>query len=290
MLCVVDDTLKNVLIKEMQNYWVKAISLQGGIKAIVLDVRKVVNELSLKQELSQRAQQGLSEAVVGGLLLSSYCKGREKINLNIQGAGYYKQALVDAYPNATFRGYLIENEFHQEQQLPWGEGVLSVLRTKEEDHQPYIGTVPLLTGQLAKDLTYYWMQSEQVLSAVGIQGGRGFMIQTLPQAQEEEIVAVEEALKKHIFDDSLEVRGFLTKIFNELPFQILEEKEVKFECHCSLQKVEKAILLVGEQEIQAIIQEQGQAHIQCDFCHQDYDLSQERLLELIQEIKKSTLN
>ena len=151
--------------------------------------------------------QSLGEATVGALMIGSYCKQGERVNLNIQGSAFIKQALVDAHPDGTVRGYVTERHFNPGQVEttrnfgPWGDGVLSVLRTKTgERERPYIGTVPLLTGYLAKDLTFYWHQSEQIPSAVGIavsvDGKRvtaagGFLVQALPGASDEELRVIE---------------------------------------------------------------------------------------------------
>src|SRR5262249_31024480 len=137
-----------------------------------------------------------------------YCKPGERMNLKVQSDGWAKQAFVDAYPNGTIRGYLVPNptavvgKEDLTGEGPWGRGFLSVLRMKDvEVAEPYIGTVPLVTGHLAKDLTYYWLQSEQVPSAVGIAvnleddgtlaSAGGFMVQAMPGATQAEVREIE---------------------------------------------------------------------------------------------------
>ena len=186
--------------------WIKCIATHGSVRGVAIEATSLVQELVQLHGLKGRYAQGLGEAVMGALLVASYCKSGERVNLNVRGSGDFPQGLVDAYPDGSVRGYVtvrdpkdatfgLAGDFG-----PWGEGTLSVLRTQmghaSQSKQPFIGTVPLVTGHLAKDLTFYWLQSEQIPSAVGLavnlQGDQvvsagAFLIQVMPQATSEEI-------------------------------------------------------------------------------------------------------
>jgi molecular chaperone Hsp33 len=179
---------------------------------------------------------------------------------------------------------------------PWGDGLLSVLRTKTGDRErPYIGTVPLLTGYLAKDLTFYWHQSEQIPSAVGIavsvDGKRvvaagGFLVQALPGASDAELRAIEnhineiQSLAKELTrTDNPTV--LLSKIFQSEPFLLLEEKALHFNCVCSRERVERALCLVGVDELRDMIAKDGGASVRCEFCTKDYKFDASKLNDLI---------
>src|SRR5690348_6505749 len=114
--------------------WVKCISTEGNIRGVAIQATDLVRQMATQHGLVGRGAQGLGEAVIGALLVASYCKSEQKVNLNIQGSGYFSQALVDAYPNGTVRGYVIERDLNliSQENLtgPWGTGLLSVLRTK----------------------------------------------------------------------------------------------------------------------------------------------------------------
>lgn len=240
----------------------------------------------------------LGEAIVGALLVASNSKGEERVNLNIQSDGLVRQALVDAYPDGRVRGYVIEAEGGVAGQGgTWGQGLLSVLRTRmEQSQQPYIGTVPLVTGSLAKDLTYYWSQSEQIPSAVGlsvtvdesgeITGAGGFLVQAMPGATAEEVGLIEqqiqgiESLAAELQNDADPVR-LLSTIFQDSAFSVLEKRELRFECQCSWERVSRALALVGVAELQSMLSEDGSASVRCDFCSQDYLVSGTQLEELI---------
>ncbi len=224
------------------------------------------------------------------------------MNLNIQCSGVVRQALVDAYPDGRVRGYVIGQPEDlgmttTENMGPWGDGTLSVLRTKTAEHQqPYIGTVPLITGFLAKDLTFYWAQSEQVPSSVGIatqvEGGRvvaagGFLVQAMPGATPAELKAIE----KHINEiQSLATRlkndadpvALLSQIFQDSTFHLVEERGLEFSCNCSWERVNRALMLVGVAELRAMLAEDHEASVHCDFCTKEYRVDAAGLEKLIE--------
>lgn len=281
--------------------WIKCISNQGNIRGVAIQATGLVKELSGLHKLGPEGVRRLGEAVVGALSIASYCKDRERVNLNIQGTGKVKQALVDAYPDGTVRGYVLERdesgggESLAENEGPWGDGVLSVLRTKVEQEQPYIGTVPLVTGHLAKDLTFYWAQSEQIPSSVGlavnlagtqVTSAGGFLIQAMPGASPRELKAIEghineiQSLAERIADNS-DPMNLLSQIFQSSTFMLIEERSLQFKCQCSWERVRRALTLVGVAELQAMLAEDQAALVRCDFCSRDYRVSAEDLQHLI---------
>lgn len=284
--------------------WTKCISTHGNLRGVAIQATDLVQRMAEIHDAQGIAARGLGESVIAGLLLASYCKAGERVNLNIQGSGHYQQALVDAYPDGSVRGYVIERS---EEQIakevrslgPWGDGLMSVLRTKggEEGKQPYIGTVPLLTGHLAKDLTFYWAQSEQIPSAVGIvvdispDGKRiasagGFLIQAMPGASPAEIRAIEDhinhlqSLAKSLAENADPI-GLLSQIFQSTAFVVVEEKPLEFRCSCSWERVERALALVGSAELRSMLTEDNHAIVRCDFCATEYRVGAEQLEDMI---------
>jgi molecular chaperone Hsp33 len=281
--------------------WTKCIAAQGGIRGVALQATDLVREVSLLHGLKGQPAQHLGEAVMGAILIASYCKAGERINLNIQSTGTVRQALVDAHPDGTVRGYVIPSESLPEdggERGPWGEGLLSVLRTKgAEKEQPYIGTVPLVTGHLAKDLTFYWMQSEQIPSAVGlavltspsgdIEAAGGFLVQILPGAAPAEVRAIEQHIQE-IQSLATEVARkqepvyLLSQIFQSTAFVLVEEKPLELRCTCSWERVRRALTLVGAAELRAMLSEDREASVRCDFCTKEYKVDAAGLEKLIQ--------
>jgi molecular chaperone Hsp33 len=288
--------------------WQKCISQSGTLRGVAVRCTEIARELSKTHDLRGEPSRAFGETLVAGFLLASYCKVGERLNLNIQGDGWAKQALVDAYPDGTIRGYVVPNPDAVVGTLdltgegPWGRGVLSVLRKKDmEGTEPYIGTVPLVTGHLAKDLTFYWLQSEQVQSAVGIavnlnddgtlSSAGGFMIQALPGATESELRDIETQvnalgnLAQEIASDRDPVY-LLSQIFQNTAFVLLEKKELATTCSCSWERVKRALTLVGTAELRAMIDETGEAVVKCEFCETEYRADRETLQKMIDSLEE----
>lgn len=292
----------------MSDIWQKCISNSGTLRGVAITCSGLARELAGVHQLSGEPAQAFGEALVAGFILASYCKAGERMNLNIKGDGGIKQALVDAYPDGTIRGYVVPNPQSAIQNYdltgdgPWGKGTLSVLRKRDAQAgaEPYVGTVPLVTGHLAKDLTFYWSQSEQVPSAVGIavnldaEGklatAGGFLVQAMPGATDAEIREIENQvthmsnLARDIAEGS-EPISILATIFQNMHFMILEKKPLRAQCSCSEGRMRRALTLIGAGELQAMIDEVGEAVVKCDFCEKEYRASADELRKMIAESK-----
>ncbi|MBS1963067.1 MAG: Hsp33 family molecular chaperone HslO [Bdellovibrionales bacterium] len=292
----------------MSDLWQKCISNSGTLRGVAISCSELARELATVHQLSGEPAQAFGEALVAGFILASYCKAGERMNLNIKGDGGVKQALVDAYPDGTIRGYVVPNPQSAIQNYdltgdgPWGKGTLSVLRKRDDQKgaEPYIGTVPLVTGHLAKDLTFYWSQSEQVPSAVGIavnldSEGKlatagGFLVQAMPGATDAEIREIENQVT-HMSNLARDIAAgsepiaILATIFQNMQFVILEKKPLKAQCTCSEARMRRALTLVGASELQAMIDEVGEAVVKCDFCEKEYRASADELRKMIAESK-----
>ena len=283
--------------------WIKCIATHGNLRGVAIQATDLVASAAARHGQTGESIRGLGEAIIAGLLLGSYCKQGDRVNLNIRGTGYYQQALVDAYPDGTVRGYVIERDIgakthfgEDPAQGPWGSGLMSVLKTKDaEGSKPYIGTVPLVTGHLAKDLTFYWFQSEQIPTAVGLavnlEGDRvsaagGFMVQALPGASASEVQAIEQhineiqSLAEQLAENSDPLR-LMSRIFQSTAFIVVEDAPIKFNCNCSWERVRRALTLVGPEELRAMLEEDNHATVKCDFCSKEYSVDAAELESLI---------
>jgi molecular chaperone Hsp33 len=152
-----------------------------------------------------------------------------------------------------------------------------------------------VTGHLAKDLTFYWMQSEQVPSAVGIAvkmdgdhivAAGGFLVQALPGASEKEVKLIDDHIQEmHSLAQQFAINSdplaILSTIFQDTAFVILEEKPLEFRCTCSWERVKKALTLVGTAELSAMLKEDKSASVRCDFCTKEYRADAAELQRLI---------
>jgi len=285
---------------------IKAISQSGSIRAVALRATELVQYLSDLHGYSGNKTKALGEAVMGALMIAAYCKPGERINLNIRTeSGLVQQALVDAYPDGVARGYVITREGGSTDSTLWGsEGLLAVLRTRLlEKEQPYIGTVPLLTGHLAKDLTFYWVQSEQVPTAIGLvvnlkEDGKiaqamGFMVQAMPGATQQEVAGLEQYVSEISNFDQEAARNsdpmlLLAQLLQGGFFMKLDEHPLGFRCECSMDKVKNALVLVGSEELSGLLKEQNGAEVGCDFCSKRYRINAKELQELITRASAKT--
>jgi molecular chaperone Hsp33 len=285
--------------KSSVDRWVKCISTSGTIRAVALTAKETIQKIIDRHEASEIGARALAEGAIAGLILASYSKGEEKINLNIKGSGWARHAIFDVNAEAEVRGYVIErpqNEVELARHVgPWGIGLLSVIRTKHDDSQPYIGTVPLVTGRLAKDLTFYWLQSEQVQSAVGIDvvmdgttvvHAEGFLIQALPGASDADIAYIERHLKQFPTLDIDAVQksspvNLLSFLLNDQSFNLLEEKNIAFKCPCSLERVMRSLVLLGPADLKSMVDEKKDVEIICDFCNEKYLISPDTIVGIL---------
>lgn len=286
--------------------WIKCISTEGNIRGVAIQATQLVQDLAQRHQLKDRGIQALGEAVIGALSVASYCKQGQRINLNIQGNGYFQQALVEAHPEGRLRGYVIEREMGKidegEEIGPWGTGFLSVLRTRDQEgEKPYIGTVPLLTGHLAKDLSFYWVQSEQIPSAVGlavnVENGKvtsagGFLVQALPGASPAEVRVIEQHIQEiQSLAESLNKDAnplhLLSQIFQSTAFILIEEKPIYFQCNCSTERVQRALVLVGNEELQSMLTQESDIIVRCDFCAKEYQVDKPTIERLIESTQRA---
>jgi molecular chaperone Hsp33 len=282
--------------------WVKSITTTGTIRGVAIEATALIQGVGDLHQVSGATLQGLGEALLSGLLLSSYLKVGDRVNLNIQGTGQFVQALVDAYPEGHFRGYVIPRSVEavklgaDGQMGPWGEGLMSVLKTKDTlGEKPYIGTVPLVTGHLAKDLAFYWHQSEQVPSAVGIEvkmdGARvssavAFLIQAMPGAADLELKEIEAHIAEMggLFGFTQKYESpvaLLAQVFQNSQFLILEERDLRFDCSCSWDRVYRAVALTGVKELEDMLASTEEVSVACDFCTRNYSVSKDQLRRLL---------
>lgn len=181
-----------------------------------------------------------------------------------------------------------------------GKGYLNVIKDLGLK-EPYAGQVPIVTGEIAEDLTYYFARSEQIPTAIAlgvlvdtdhsVKASGGFMIQLMPEATEETAAQLEEKMK-HIepvtkmIEDGMSAEDIFFHITEGFDM-LMENKGVvpEYECKCSRERMEKALVSIGKKELQDIIDEQGEAELTCQFCDNKYKFSKEELTELLKSAK-----
>ena len=282
-------------MQKQGSFWLKAISQPGHVRCVIIQAPSLIEELGRIHHLSDEMTPALGEAVISALMLSSFCKGNERVNLTVQGDASIRQAFVDADPQGHVRGYLLLSDLSEvKSEENWGSGIFSVLRTQaEEGRQPYIGSVPLASQDLQECLSRYWNLSEQVVSAVAIsrQARGGVLFQVLGGATPEEVSWVKglESRLRAVVDEvisSQDPLACLSSLFTEREFVEIEVKPLTLKCSCSFEKVEKALMMIGEGELHSILKNEGCSSISCDFCGKKYTFDQAALLKILHRLQE----
>ena len=181
-------------------------------------------------------------------------------------------------------------------------GFLNVINKNEVTDTNYTGLVPLVTGEIAEDFTEYFAKSQQKPTVIalgvlvnknGVKAAGGYMIQLMPDATEEDIVAIEKALEiapsiSQMIDENKSLEEIARIITGDENIMILaQELDMKYECDCSIEKFERGLISIGKEELEKIIEEDGQANIVCNFCKKEYNFDKNELEDLLRQSKNN---
>ena len=295
----------------MADQLIRATAAEGGIRAVGVITTRLTEEARVRHKLSYVATAALGRTMSAGLLLASNMKRAEsRINIRIKGNGPLEGILVDAGLDGTVRGYVgnpdIELPPNSKGKLDVGgavghDGYLYVVRDVGYGY-PYSSTVELVSGEIGDDLTHYLVTSEQTPSALvlgvfvgaeGVTASGGILIQVLPKAARDE--ALVQTLESRVaglagFTPLLQAGKTLPEILEgllgDMGLEILPETQlVRFHCGCSFNRVLGALKMLGEAELQDMIEKDDGAEATCHFCGRVYQASSDELAQLISDLK-----
>ncbi|MCM0624491.1 Hsp33 family molecular chaperone HslO [Lysinibacillus sp. OL1_EC] len=289
----------------MKDYLVKATAYNNQVRAYVAITTDTIKEARRRHDMQAIASIVLGRSMSAGVILGAMLKGEEKLTIKINGGGTIGTILVDANAKGEVRGNVANPNVHSEknEQLDiksavGTNGILSVTKDIGLNH-PFIGQVPMTSGEIGEDFASYLLHSEQVPSSVGvgvllnqdltIEAAGGFIIQLMPNTEEETIQKIEERLKKISSISSMIGQGvtpenILQQLLGEENITVLDSIPVQFRCDCSRDRISNGILSLGSVEIQDMINTDGQAEAQCHFCNESYYYTKEDLESLLKEI------
>lgn len=290
-----------------KDYLVRALAFNGEVRAYAVRTTETVSEGQRRHDTWVNASAALGRAMTASVMMGAMLKGEEKLTVKIEGDGPLGPILVDSNAKGEVRGY-VTNPHVQLPQNATGKidvaaavgrnGFLSIVKDIGlKDF--FTGQVPLVSGELGEDFTYYFVTSEQVPSAVGvgvlvnpdhtIESAGGFIIQVMPGATDETITQIEENLKgvpavSKLIEDGLTPEEILYKLLGKDQVKVLDTMDVAFVCPCSKERIETALIGLGKEELEAIIVEDGKAEAECHFCNEKYIFSKEELEKLVAEM------
>lgn len=299
----------------MADQLIRATAAEGGIRAVGVISTRLAEEARRRHQLSYVATAALGRAMSAGLLLVSSMKREgSRVNIRIKGDGPLGGLLIDAGLDGTVRGYVenpdVELPPNALGKLDVGgavgkDGYLYVVRDVGYGY-PYSSTVELVSGEIGEDVANYLVNSEQTPSglvvgvfvgAEGVTAAGGLLVQVLPKA------ARDEALVEKLASRMAKLAGFtpllqqgktLPEIFElllgDMGLVILPEIQmVRFHCGCSFDRVMGALKMLGEAELQDMIEKDDGAEATCHFCGEVYQASSHELAQLIEDLRAESV-
>lgn len=289
----------------MADYIVRATAADGQIRAFAAYTKDVVEEARRRHNTSPTATVALGQLLTAGTMMGAMMKNDTDIlTLQIRCDGPLGGLTVTADNQGNVKGYAV----HPDVDVPVKNGQINVADALDlgvlnviKDmglKEPYVGQTILETSEIAKDLTYYYMNSEQVPSSVGlgvlmnkdntVKCAGGFIIQLMPFAEDATIDKLEENLKNvtsvtELLDHGCTPEGLLEALLGNLGIEVLDTLPTQFHCNCSKERVEKAVASVGREDLQAMINDGEDIEVKCDFCNSTYKYTVDELKEILKE-------
>ena len=293
----------------MKDYIVRATAAEGQIRAFAITSRELVETARQDHNTSPVATAALGRLLSAGAMMGVMMKGeKDVLTLQIRCNGPIGGLTVTADSHGNVKGFVENPDVmlppNAKGKLDVGGaldlGFLSVIKDLGLK-EPYVGQTELKTGEIAEDLTYYFANSEQVPSSVGLgvlmekdntvrQAG-GFIIQLMPFVEHSVVDRLEKKLSSVDSVTSYLDRGFtpeqlLEEFLGEFGLEILDKLDTRFHCDCSREKVEKALISVGKKELNDMVQEGKPVEVKCHFCNHAYNFDIEDLKEILKVAKR----
>jgi len=286
----------------------RIIDKKGAFRAFVADTTELVGKAVKIHDLFPVATAALGRTLTAASIMGLDLKDEtEGLSIQICGDGPLGNIITAADCHGNVRGYV--DEPHVDIPLKnnkldvsgaVGNGFLAIAKNMGSG-EPYVGRVDLQTGEIAEDIAYYFMNSQQTPSVVAlgvlvdvdytVKAAGGYMIQLLPGADEEIISKLEANVYTLESVTEMLEKGYDTKrmareLLLGIDYEILLETKPEYKCNCSVERMERALVSIGEKELSSIIEEQGSAELKCHFCQKKYNFDKEHLSQLLEAAKK----
>ncbi len=288
----------------MSDYIIRATAANNQIRAFAATTKELVEHARSIHDTSPVATAALGRLLTAGTMMGSMMKGeKDLLTLQIQCSGPIEGLTVTADSSANVKGYVYNPGVmlppNSKGKLDVGRaldmGVMNIIKDMGLK-EPYVGQTHLVSGEIAEDLTYYFATSEQVPSSVALgvlmnkdntvkQAG-GFIIQLMPFTEERVISRLEEKLGEitsitSLLDADMTPEMILEHVLGEFGLEIMDKIPTKYDCNCSKERVEKAIVSIGRKDIQEMIDDNKPIEVNCHFCNTNYVFEVEELKEII---------
>lgn len=290
----------------MDDYILRATAADGLIRAFAATTKNTVQTARTLHNTTPVASAALGRLLTAGAMMGTMLKGeKDLVTLQIKGDGPIEGLLVTADSKGRVKGYPFNPNVDIPPKSPVkldvggavGKGYLTVIKDLGLK-EPYVGKTELVSGEIAEDLTYYYAKSEQIPTAIAlgvlvdtdtsIKAAGGFIIQLMPGATLDVATMLEERITHLKYITELLDRGetpetILDAVLGDMDLEIIDKMPTEFYCDCSRERVEKALISIGEKDLRTILEEDKKAEISCHFCNKVYNFDEADLKKLLDE-------
>lgn len=284
----------------MADTLIKALAFDNQVRVYVVTATETVEEARRRHDTWHTATAALGRTLIATALLAANLKGEDTLSVEIKGSGSLGNISTDGSPNGMVRGYVgnphVALDLNDEGKIDV-RGAIGLpgsltIRKFIQGGEPFAGQVALVSGELGEDFTYYMAVSEQTPSAIGlsvlveadesVKAAGGFMIQMLPGATEETIVALEQQIENlgrfsEYIDSGLTPEQLLGKLVGEDNYRIIAQNNIQFHCHCSHEYYYDQLMRLSMDDLTAMIDEDHGGEIICHYCNNKYHYTEDEL-------------
>ena len=292
----------------MSDELVRAMTADGMVKAVAVTGRDLVERARTIHTLLPMATAALGRTLLGASMMGDMLKEQNgSLTLQIKGGGPLGTVLAVSDCEGNVRGYVQNPHVDLVEKEPGKLDVGAVVGTTGtltviKDigmKEPYVGSIGLFSGEIADDLAMYFVESEQIPTAcaLGVLVGTdqsvtsagGYLIQLLPGAGEDIITKIEAGVRRvgsvsRVLETGTDAEGLLRAVLSDFDLEILEKHPIEYHCYCSRERVTRALISMGREELADLIREQGEAELTCQFCDKIYRYSKPELEKLLEEM------
>ncbi|MBF8984197.1 Hsp33 family molecular chaperone HslO [Lutibacter sp. B2] len=290
----------------MKNYVVRAMAANKSVRILLAVSTEMVEKARQTHNTMPVATAALGRTITATAMMGLMLKGeKNKVTVQIKGDGPLGQILAVSNSLGKVKGYvtnpMVDIPLREDGKLDVGSAVGKgkVIVIKDLGlKDPYVGQSHLVSGEIAEDLTAYFAYSEQQPSAIAlgvlvdrdctVKVAGGLIVQVLPDIEPEILDKLEARLKimpsiTTVMKEETDPEKMLNRYLEGFDIKILTKEEIDFECDCSQEKLEKALISIGEKDLKEIIEEDGQAELTCHFCNTEYHFDKQQLIKLYEE-------
>ncbi len=292
----------------MNDYLVRGMTMDGLVKVVAIRSTRIVREGARIHKTTPNATAAFGRALTAASMMGNMQKvDNGSMTLQIKGGGPIGSIVCVSDPVGNVRGYVYEPNVPLVEKHPGKldvgatvgtEGTLTIIRDLQMK-EPYVGSVPLVSGEIGDDVTAYFAQSEQTPTAcaLGVLVDRdcsvkvagGYLIQLLPGATEETVSAVEQGIQRAgavtaMLEQGMTPEDILGQVLGDLGVVFMETTPVSYRCYCSQDRVTAALISLGRKELTEIMEEGKIFPVECQFCDKAYEFTPEDIEKLLKKV------